>query len=980
MKNIIIKLALAAMLSLSFTGAFAAGGNVNGAILGKVTDSSNAPVAGVTVTVTNPLNGFSRSVTTNAKGEYHFTLPTGKYTVSSSNLGESATVGNIPVGIGVNTSIALALHSGVEETLVLGEVSYTTDSSVAGSGLSMNMEDLALLPVGRSIESVALLAPGTVGGDTAFGDDKTLVSFGGSSVAENVYYINGMNVTNFRNGLGGASVPFEFYSDFQIKTGGYSAEFGRSTGGVINAVTKTGNNEFHAGLVAYTELKSLRSSSPNVFYTSGEKNGEIFDHNSENEKDSTVTDIYVSGPIIKNKLFFYALYEFNDQGQTFTSNEGNNRNYQSRDDDFYGVNLLWNITDNHALNFTSFSDERAVKTEIFDDYDWKTNSNGPTSVSTGTEFHGGEVHILRYDGQITDNFVVSALYGQIDFAVAEDSTAQDTCPNVINSSDALDLPFYASCSGDFIFKETGGDTRKAYRIDAEWQLGDHRLRFGIDNEENTTNLTQAYAANGHYYRYYDSPVGGILPNDAVVPDANGDGSDVTYIRDRPRTLGGSFETLASAIYIEDVWEINDHITTSVGLRSESFNNKNADGGTFVKLDNQIAPRLGIEWDMSGGEQQNVLYANWGRYHLPVANNTNARLAGNEFDTFEYFIFDGGIDPVTAAPTSIDADGRPTTERIGDIQILANGEIPDVRTIVDQTLEPMFQDELILGYKTYINDDWKARVQFTDRKLSAAIDDISVTGLGDFILANPGTDITYFTDLDGDGTVEEVSLTAEELGYPEAKRTYQALEFQVERLWDGKWTMQASYTYSKSKGNSEGLVKSDNGQTDAGLTTDFDFPQLMDGAYGYLPNHREHQFKAWGAYQLTENFRFGAVTTFATGRPINKLGVGHPEGVPYGATYYTYNPESDVFTFNPRGSAGKTSSIFKIDLNAVYTLALGASDIEFRLDVFNLLNSDNATEVFENAESGAAGSVDHRYRLATSYQQPRTVRLGASIRF
>lgn len=66
---------------------------------------------------------------------------------------------------------------------------------------------------------------------------------GGASVGENAYYINGMNVTNFRNGLGGSTVPFQFYDQFQIKTRGYSAEFGRSTGGVVNAVTRRGTNE-----------------------------------------------------------------------------------------------------------------------------------------------------------------------------------------------------------------------------------------------------------------------------------------------------------------------------------------------------------------------------------------------------------------------------------------------------------------------------------------------------------------------------------------------------------------------------------------------------------------------------------------------------------------------------------------------------------------------------------------------------------------
>src|SRR5690606_29247661 len=127
--------------------------------------------------------------------------------------------------------------------------------------LNIGEAEIDRIPVARDATSVALLAPSTTKGDAAFGN---LASFGGSSVAENQTYINGLNVTNFRNGLGFSNVPFEFYSEFQVLTGGYSAEFGRSTGGVINAVTKSGSNEFKAGANVYYSPSSLREQSPNV--------------------------------------------------------------------------------------------------------------------------------------------------------------------------------------------------------------------------------------------------------------------------------------------------------------------------------------------------------------------------------------------------------------------------------------------------------------------------------------------------------------------------------------------------------------------------------------------------------------------------------------------------------------------------------------------------------------------------------------------
>ena len=96
----------------------------------------------------------------------------------------------------------------------------------------------------------------------------SLPSFGGSSVAENQYYVNGFNITNTFKNLNFAQVPFEGIAESQIKTGGYGAEFGRSTGGVINMITKRGTNEFKAGGSFYWTPESLSETSPSLYYLS----------------------------------------------------------------------------------------------------------------------------------------------------------------------------------------------------------------------------------------------------------------------------------------------------------------------------------------------------------------------------------------------------------------------------------------------------------------------------------------------------------------------------------------------------------------------------------------------------------------------------------------------------------------------------------------------------------------------------------------
>src|SRR5699024_9688788 len=111
------------------------------------------------------------------------------------------------------------------------------------------------------ITALTLLAPTAQRGVSAFGD---VPSVGGSSVAENAYYINGLNITNPDTYIGSARVPFYFYKNVDVQTGGYAAEFGRATGAVINATTKSGSNVPFLAMHVDWEPKSLQSKARNA--------------------------------------------------------------------------------------------------------------------------------------------------------------------------------------------------------------------------------------------------------------------------------------------------------------------------------------------------------------------------------------------------------------------------------------------------------------------------------------------------------------------------------------------------------------------------------------------------------------------------------------------------------------------------------------------------------------------------------------------
>ena len=129
--------------------------------------------------------------------------------------------------------------------------------------------------------------------------------------------MNGLNVTNTFQGLAFGQVPFEGIQEQQIKTGGYGAEFGRSTGGVVNIITKRGSNEFTAGGSIHYTPDSLRGTSPDVYTANGERL--LADNSKDNTGNDASLAAWASGALIQDRLFAYALVQYDqlEDQQTF---------------------------------------------------------------------------------------------------------------------------------------------------------------------------------------------------------------------------------------------------------------------------------------------------------------------------------------------------------------------------------------------------------------------------------------------------------------------------------------------------------------------------------------------------------------------------------------------------------------------------------------------------------------------------------------
>lgn len=1001
---------VAAPAAVMLTPTVAAAQNLaQGAVAGTVANQAGTPISGASVTLQSVSQGFSRTYSTDAAGSFRaVALPPGEYEATVNASGYNSLIETVSVGAGGTTSFTFTVGSAdaasnVDEIVVVGVRQAVSEFDATTTGLTVNVEELSRnIPVARDASSIALLAPGVTASDGAFGNIPTI---GGASAGENTYFINGLNITKFRDFTGSSIVPFEFYQTLETKTGGYSSEFGRGTGGVLNGTTKSGGNEWEFGITAYWEPNSLRSNSPDTYLALNQYD--------ETESSDVIFDF--GGPIIRDRLFIFGLYNFRDREFFNGASNGTGTRTMS-DDPFYGAKVDFLVTDDHRLEFTYFKDEQTQTSET-------TQFNPLTGALVTTqgesEFRfGGENWIARYTGVWTDWLTTSLSYGVNEY-------------NESNSSpgDAFALITDLNASrprlGRWLIGQPSNneDKRTVLRADVDIYaslMGEHHFRVGIDQEKLEASQSLDYSGAGYNY----CRPGGITPTIACTGSVTGgiwyryqnyDGAGLpTRVRIRAYDNDGAWASTQNAYYLQDSWEVTDQLTLNLGIRNEGFENENIDGVAFVDLQDQWAPRLGFTYDVTG-DRSSKLFGFYGRYFLPVAVNTNQRLAGAEFfisDTWNLDRTTGGANDTNFDGIN-DTTGEPILGSFVSGTNLADGTTRPISTQVDKELDPMYVDEFILGYEQQMWDGWTASIKGTYRELGTAIDDVAIDaavleyceaaggglsaaicynvwyGFHQYVLTNPGEDMVITlsgADLSrATGGVitadREVTLTADQLNYPTPDRTYKAIELSMEKAFDGVWGARFSYVWSQSKGNYEGALKSDNGQTDPGLSQDFDQPGLTDNSYGFLPNHREHSFKVFGNWQATPNLNIGANLIVQSPRKFGCQGV-HPTD--FFASLYGAASWFCGGVATPRGESFEGDWLKNLDLTFSYNLGdlfqLPGDGLTVRADVFNVFDFQSEQDFNEFGDRTSPADPDPNYGRVTAYQAPRSVRFSIAYRF
>lgn len=264
-----------------------------GAIQGVVSDD-NGGLAGVTVVATSSALQGSASELTDSSGSYVLSnLPPGHYEVMFYYQDIKVRNTNVIVSLGKMTQVNAKFAAGAAkgEEIVIKQRSSTIDVGSAKQSTTITSDYTNNVPVqGRTYEGVLGAAAGSTGDDLG-------VSFSGSGSVENSYVIDGINTTGLTYGTVGAPLLNDFIQEVEVITGGYNAEYGRSTGGVVNIVTKSGGNEFHG--TVFSNFTPIQAERDEIFVQGSVIDGDrILDYRLD-------FGFEIGGPIVRDKVWFY---------------------------------------------------------------------------------------------------------------------------------------------------------------------------------------------------------------------------------------------------------------------------------------------------------------------------------------------------------------------------------------------------------------------------------------------------------------------------------------------------------------------------------------------------------------------------------------------------------------------------------------------------------------------------------------------------
>jgi outer membrane receptor protein involved in Fe transport len=371
--------------------------STTGSIQGTVSDPKGAVVPEMTVVVTSPNLILPRSATTDDKGRYRIAnLPPGRYAVVLEAARGFARFQqrDVEVNLGKTSDVTIQLEIGRigENADITVTAGAPVDVTAGTTGTNVSTEQFSSFPTQRTVQSLYRIAPTVTrsGLRDASGRDRD-PSVAGSSGRENSYILDGVNTTDPGYGGAGANLPFEFVQEVEIKTGAYGAEYGLSTGGIFNIITKSGGNELHGDAFAYLTTQDLVRKTRNFPFTGTAPNA-------FSEIDAGFD---LGGPIKREKLWFFGAFNPQRRDNFFLTQTFRQEVESKISTPFYAGKITWGITRNTMFTFSTFGDFTKEEGFLFGSSGFGSDPNS----FRGRNETGGHNYALRLNASITPNFI-----------------------------------------------------------------------------------------------------------------------------------------------------------------------------------------------------------------------------------------------------------------------------------------------------------------------------------------------------------------------------------------------------------------------------------------------------------------------------------------------------------------------------------------------------------------------------------------------
>ena len=925
-----------------------------GKFVGKVSDDQGNPLPGVTVEAISPKLVGKAATVTDQTGTFRlFQLPSGLYEINFTLPGFK-TMSRKDVVLQLSQTVTLNITmepSTLEETVTVIGMSPLIDVKSTVKGMTMNREVFMKLPKSRNFDGLLSTVPG-VQYDVNTGG----LSVDGATGTENMWYVDGADITHAHYGYRAQSVVMELIEEVKVTASGYNAEFGGSMGGVVNVITRSGGNSFHGDVIGYYENNNkMMQGKARDYGRWNPYDDEKWEYVNDDDlyfgggKDrdpwSRMEGVFnLGGYIMRDKLWFFGsfnpIYSQTKAPRYFIPNPPTQKS------DFFNKNWGWN--GQVKLTAAPVGGMRVGASFVNNFSKWRgtipslagTSSSAFAWAKDGYDFPNMSA-AATFDYSVSNSLLVSARGG---YAMQNQTNQQIQPPgttlafstsNFIYASDPAWNPALGHYAGWSNYAGTWRVTEKRQfekysgNLDLTYYLslyGEHAWKSGIQyirDQEDVSDIAKyprvtVVWGRGYYGLASGEPVLGTYGHYQIR-------SGFTS----PYGWSWKVHRNSWSLYLQDSWTISSRLTINFGIRDESeyipaFTADTSLEGYTAKpikfgFDKKLAPRLGLVYDVFGDSSLKV-FGSFGIYYdVMKLYMAEGAYGGFKWKTDYYELNTLDWTKIAASGKLDDAASQAGGGRyVGTM----DWRIPSWDTS-DPGLLPVAQREISLGAEQKLAENLSLSVRLVQKHLIRTIEDTGVlTPAGEmYYNTNPGFGWSLHIE-HGGKFLDKFWET------PKAKREYYGLNVSLEKRFSDNWQGGINYTLSRVAGNYGGLSSTDEGgRNSPNVERSFDlwfmaFNLKGKELGGPLPQDRTHYIKAYGSYAFPFGLTVGVVGFGRSGLPLS-----------------TWLNANNTYIYpNGYGDLGRLPFTFWADLFVEYTLNLGKNNLNFNIQVNNVTNT------------------------------------------